>query len=410
MAVSHIHKLWSVHSTWGVVHDAAYPGGTLEKEVACRQHLFHLLEELGLVMKQAASASAPHCAACLLRLTQILADQHASLASQSVPPDFAEVLAEAVRQSVGFCMWCVCHQVQAINLRLATSGLFDVQVGAASGKHPSCSCPPHIDLQPPSHLTVLRPPAMQTTSVNPGTLHNNASMSVHCYWGHCTSYVQHSSESWFFPAGRAGSQRSSSSMESSLTALLHMCHRLRQVKCEAWLLPHAPCVWNTLFHAFQAFCNTCEQLSMASCAAVAQPEQGSHRDAHTVQSVAARVAMFNALGSGKADKSRCSVQHRTGKEGSEQQARLEEGEVSSRRGHQQRLLILLTRCVEMEQLLAHLLPGFLALNADEALQVNVSLHFLHVAAIPSNAWQCASNNSACYCSCLLVPAQAVPFY
>lgn len=171
-----------------------------------------------------------------------------------------------------------------------------------------------------------------------------------------------------------------------------MCHRLRQIKCEAWLLPHIPAVWNTLFDAFQAFCHTCEQLSMASCVAVVQPEQqqpqaqqqlepeqGSRGDTHTVQSVAARIAMFNAMGDGKADKRRCSIVQNAG---TAQQATLEQEQeqVSSRHGHQQRLLILLTRCVEMEQLLARLLPGFLALNADEALQVSVSLHFLRLAA------------------------------
>ena len=176
-------------------------------------------------------------------------------------------------------------------------------------------------------------------------------------------------------------------MESSLIALLHMCHRLRHIKCQAWLLPHIPSVWNTLFDTFQTFCHTCEQLSMASCAAVAQPEQQLSEQQQqvsaqqqsqpegppSVQSVAARVAMFNALGNGKADKSRCSTLQSSSQRGGEQQARLEQGEVSSGHAHQQRLLILLTRCAQMEQLLAHLLPGFLALSADEAQQVSVSL-------------------------------------
>ena len=131
------------------------PGGTLDRAVACRQHLFHLLDELSLVIKQAASLSAPHCAACLLRLTEALADQHVSLISQSMPPDFVELLAEAVRRGVGLCVSCVCHQVQAINLRLATSGLFDVQAGTASGTHPSCPCSPTICppcIRPPIYL------------------------------------------------------------------------------------------------------------------------------------------------------------------------------------------------------------------------------------------------------------------
>ena len=116
--------------------------------MACRQHLSQLLEEVALLTEQAASASAPHCAASLLHLTQALADEHASLPSQSVPPDFVDLLAEAVRQSVSLCVSCVCHQVQAINLRLATSDLFDAQASTASG----ANCSPHYHLDSTTHL------------------------------------------------------------------------------------------------------------------------------------------------------------------------------------------------------------------------------------------------------------------
>ena len=186
-------------------------------------------------------------------------------------------------------------------------------------------------------------------------------------------------------------------MESSLTALLHMCHRLRLIKCQAWLLPHLPSVWDTFFLSFQAFCHTCEQLSMASCAAAAQPQQEAeeqlseehllqaqqqqqrHQEqavasaSHTEQSVAERVAMFNAMGDARAGKSRHGVQQAASQGSSGQPAGPKLEEVSSRLGHHHRLLILLTRCADMEQLLAHLLPGFLALNADDAQQVNGTL-------------------------------------
>lgn len=112
--------------------------------MACRQHLSQLLEEAALLTGQAASASTPHCAASLLHLTQALADEHASLSPQSVPPDFVDLLAEAVRQSVSLCVSCVCHQVQAINLRLATSDLFDAQASTASGAKPPTSIH-HLD-------------------------------------------------------------------------------------------------------------------------------------------------------------------------------------------------------------------------------------------------------------------------
>lgn len=130
---------------------------------------------------------------------------------------------------------------------------------------------------------------------------------------------------------------------------------------------------------------------MASCAAAAQPQEqqlpeGSHPQAqqqeqlqqeqaasasHTVQSVAARVAMFNAMNIPTAGKSTHGVQQAARPESIGQPGGLEE--VSSRHRHQQRLLVLLTKCAEMEQLLAHLLPGFLALNADQAQQVSGNL-------------------------------------
>ena len=93
-----------------------------------------MLDGLALMTQQAASASAPQCAASLLRLTRAFADQHASLLPQAVPSHFVNLLAEAVKQSVSLCVSCVSHQVQAINLRLATSDLFNEQAGTTSGR------------------------------------------------------------------------------------------------------------------------------------------------------------------------------------------------------------------------------------------------------------------------------------
>lgn len=171
-------------------------------------------------------------------------------------------------------------------------------------------------------------------------------------------------------------------MESSLKALLHTCHRLLQAGCQAWLLPHMASVWNTLFDSFQAFCQTCQQLTTASCAAAAHPQQQqaqaqqklhsehSSQGSVQLQSVAARVAMFNAMDSGKGNKSRCNAPPLAVQQGTEQQARLEqEGVPQTHMQQPQRLLTLLTRCAQMEHLLAYLLPGFLTLSPVEAQQV-----------------------------------------
>lgn len=120
--------------------------------VACRQHLSQMLDGLALMTQQAASASAPQCAASLLRLTRAFADQHASLLPQAVPPHFVNLLAEAVKQSVSLCVSCVSHQVQAINLRLATSDLFNEQAGTTSGRN--CFLSPYTSfLTSFGHLT-----------------------------------------------------------------------------------------------------------------------------------------------------------------------------------------------------------------------------------------------------------------
>ena len=183
--------------------------------------------------------------------------------------------------------------------------------------------------------------------------------------------------------------RPSSCLESSLTALLHMCHRLCHVQCKAWLLPHVPALWNTLFATYQAFCQTCDQLSMASCAASAQEEQQQQQQQmqmqiqkqdsqcqdndngsspNRVQSVAVRVAMFNALGSSKAGRSSSAVQQSAQQEGAQDSAG-QAGPGSGQTRGRCKLLVLLSRCGEMEQLLACLVPGFLALTPHEAQQV-----------------------------------------
>ena len=156
-----------------------------------------------------------------------------------------------------------------------------------------------------------------------------------------------------------------------------MCHSLRHLHCHAWLAPQGPAVWDTLFASFQAFCKTCEQLSMASCAASApdqeqaqQQEQAESREAGApsdpVQSAASQVAMFNAIVGAKANRSSSSKQQSPPNLKGPDTAQPAGG---NRETSSCRLLVLLRRCGEMEQLLAHLVPGLLALNLHETQQV-----------------------------------------
>ena len=51
-------------------------------------------------------------------------------------------MAEAGRQCVTLCIACACHQIEAVNLRLASSDLFNMQSGKESGTQ-SCQEPSH---------------------------------------------------------------------------------------------------------------------------------------------------------------------------------------------------------------------------------------------------------------------------
>lgn len=185
-------------------------------------------------------------------------------------------------------------------------------------------------------------------------------------------------------AGAESSLKAGSCLEGHLTALLHTCHRLCLVKCEAWLLPHVPSVWDTLFAAFEAFCEACQQLCIASCAASAQEEQqhlqqqqrqhqqpsqqgaveGVPGSDHQ-QTVAARIASYNAMA--KAGMPSSTLQQPSGLMSSTEAAASAKGAESVLSGSC-RLLMLLSKCGEMEGLLARLVPGFLAVLSFEGSQ------------------------------------------
>lgn len=99
----------------------------------CRQIIQNLLDGLEGKCRAVDSAAASSCAACLVRLTHMLADAHASFAAGSAPEDFVELLAEGARQCCALCIACACQPVQTLNLRLATSDLFHSPSSAAAG-------------------------------------------------------------------------------------------------------------------------------------------------------------------------------------------------------------------------------------------------------------------------------------
>ena len=102
----------------------------------CRQVIQGLLDVLESKCRAVDSATAASCAACLVQLTHLLWDAGASLTASSAPSDFRELLAEGSRQCCALCIACACQQVQALNLRLATSDLFQ-PTHPASGRLPS---------------------------------------------------------------------------------------------------------------------------------------------------------------------------------------------------------------------------------------------------------------------------------
>ena len=103
----------------------------------CRQVIQGLLDVLESKCRAVDSATAASCAACLVQLTHLVCDAGASLTASSAPSDFRELLAEGSRQCCALCIACACQQVQALNLRLATSDLFQPSHPAASGRYAS---------------------------------------------------------------------------------------------------------------------------------------------------------------------------------------------------------------------------------------------------------------------------------
>lgn len=157
-----------------------------------------------------------------------------------------------------------------------------------------------------------------------------------------------------------GTGASSSSLEVCLTALLHTCHALSRPQLAALLLPHVSAIWGTFFAAFEAFSHTCEQLSIACCASQpglqSQPQPQPLSETHSLE--------------GWADD-----QHSHGHTAQQAAEEQHDDEPSSSSEADQssscKLLGLLSRCEHMEQLLARLMPAFLAvLNCQDSAQVS----------------------------------------
>ncbi len=177
-------------------------------------------------------------------------------------------------------------------------------------------------------------------------------------------------------AGTHGGKKTRSTLEGQLTGLLHTCHRLCLMGCQAWLRPHLPLLWDTLFAAFQAFCQACHHLCTASCITSGQEEQQQQQQQQTPlkerkptsdhqQTVSDRIALFNALA--KTGKAQDSAQQLHTAKGS-----ANENEVSDMGGKAMSgsctLLMLLSKCTQMEGLLARLVPAFLAVLSFEGPQ------------------------------------------
>jgi len=176
-------------------------------------------------------------------------------------------------------------------------------------------------------------------------------------------------------AGTHGGKKACSSLEGQLTGLLHTCHRLCLMGCQAWLRPHLPLLWDTLFAAFEAFCQACQHLCTASCVTSAQEEHQQQQrqpplkeckpSSDHQQTVSDRIALFNALA--KTGKPQDSTQQLHTAKGS-----ADENEVADKGGKGMSgsctLLMLLSKCMQMEGLLARLVPAFLAVLSFEGPQ------------------------------------------
>lgn len=177
--------------------------------------------------------------------------------------------------------------------------------------------------------------------------------------------------------GTHGGKKACSSLEGQLTGLLHTCHRLCLMGCQAWLRPHLPLLWDTLFAAFEAFCQACHHLCAAGCKTSAQeehqqqqqqqqsPSEESKLSSDHQQTVADRIALFNTLA--KTGKLKDSAQLLHSAKGI-----ADESEVSDKDGKGMSgscvLLMLLDKFTQMEGLLARLVPAFLAVLSFEGPQ------------------------------------------
>ena len=97
----------------------------------------------------------------LLQLANTLASTKAGLVLHLMPSQFGNVLEDAGQQCAALCIGCACHQVQVLNLRLATSDLFDVPAASISGtplaRMPWLTCiAKHLDSPTLNFLAVFK--------------------------------------------------------------------------------------------------------------------------------------------------------------------------------------------------------------------------------------------------------------
>ena len=150
--------------------------------------------------------------------------------------------------------------------------------------------------------------------------------------------------------------------------------------CQAWLRPHLPLLWDTLFAAFEAFCQACHHLCTAACITSAQEEQHQQQQQQQQQqpppqerklssdhqqTVSDRIALFNALA--KTGKAQDSAQQLPTTKGSANENAVCDKGVKGMSGSCT-LLMLLGKCMQMEGLLARLVPAFLAVLSFEGPQ------------------------------------------
>ena len=162
----------------------------------------------------------------------------------------------------------------------------------------------------------------------------------------------------------AGTVAAGSSVEACLTALLHTCHAFTKPQYAALLEPHISEVWSTFFASFEAFSRSCEQLSV-SCAA-----PHSHLPAQ-------QASNSSAVHQAASQRQSHATPHLT-------DSIFSDGMKETGQSSGCKLLMLLSRCELMEQLLARLVPGFLAvLKSGASSQVGVCLFITHQGAFVS---------------------------